>query len=116
MSDAIHNSEDHELLLVEETLLLALHVMRRAKSHRHALMTCMVDPLSKDERNRTDGSGDVLVQCYRSVPTALVDCSNPADLCAKTITWRDVGDSLATPNFDADSVVIARKVTCLMGR
>jgi hypothetical protein len=49
------------------------------------------------------------VQSYRSVPTTLVDCSNPADLCAKTMTWRDVGDSLATQNFDADSVVIAPK-------
>ena len=36
-------------------------------------------------------------------------CSDPAHPCAKIMTWRDVGDSLATQNFDADSVVIAPK-------
>jgi hypothetical protein len=109
VSEVLHNSDDDDLLLIEETLLLVLHVLRRANSYRRALTTCMLDPLSKDERNRTDGSGDMPVQSYRSVPTALVDCRDPADSCAKTTTWRDVGDSLATQNFDADSVVIAPK-------
>ncbi len=109
VSEAIHNTDDDELLLIEETLLLVLHVLRRANSYRRALTTCMIDPLSKDERNWTDGTGDVSVQSYRSVPTALVDCSDAADSCAKTMTWRDVGDSLATQNFDAHSVVIAPK-------
>jgi hypothetical protein len=36
VSEAIHNSEDDELMLVEETLLLALHVLRREKSYRRA--------------------------------------------------------------------------------
>jgi hypothetical protein len=109
VSEVLHNSDDDDLLLIEETLLLVLHVLRRANSYRRALTTCMLDPLSKDERNRTDGSGDMPVQSYWSVPSALVDCSDPADSCAKTMTWRDVGDSLATQNFDADSVVIAPK-------
>ncbi len=96
VSEVLHNSDDDDLLLLEETLLLVLHVLRRANSYRRALTTCMLDPLSKDERNRTDGSGDMPVQSYRSVPTALVDCSDPADSCAKAMTWHDVGDSLAT--------------------
>ena len=49
------------------------------------------------------------VQSSRSVPSALVDCSNPADYCARTMTWRDVGGSLATQSFDNDSVVMAPK-------
>jgi hypothetical protein len=69
----------------------------------------MVHSLSKDERNLTDGSGDMPVQSSGIVSTALVDCSNPADSCAKTKTRRDVGDSRTTQNFDADSVVIAQK-------
>ena len=85
-------------------------MLRRAKLYRRALTTCLVDPLLKDERNRTDGSGDMPVQSFASPLNALVDCSNPADSCAKTMTWRDVGDSLATQNFDADSVVIAPKL------
>ncbi len=83
MSEAIHNSEDDKLLLVEETLLLVLHVLHRANSYRRVLTTCMVDPLSKAEQNRTDGSVDMPVQSYWSVPSALVDCSDPADSCAK---------------------------------
>jgi hypothetical protein len=86
VSDAIHNSDNDELLLIEETFLLVLHVLRLADSYRHALTTSEVDPLSKDERNRTDGSGDMPVQSYRNAPTALVDCSDPADSCAKTVT------------------------------
>jgi hypothetical protein len=43
----------------------------------------MVDPLSKDERNRTDGSGDMPVQSFASPPTALVDCSNQQTLVQK---------------------------------
>ena len=101
VSEAIHNSEDDELFLVEEA--------RRANSYRRALTTCTVDPLSKDEQNWTDGAGDMPVQSYWSVPTALVDCSDPADSCAKTMTWRDVGHSPATKSFDDDSVVIAPK-------
>jgi hypothetical protein len=54
VSEAIHNSDNDELLLIEETLLLVLHVLRRANSYGRALTTCMVDPLSKDEQNRTE--------------------------------------------------------------
>jgi hypothetical protein len=36
VSEAIHNSEDDALLLVEETLLLVLHVLRRANLYRRA--------------------------------------------------------------------------------
>jgi hypothetical protein len=108
-SEAIHNSEDDEMMLIEETLLLVLHVLRRAKTYRRALTTCMLDPLSKDEQYLTDGSGDMPVQSSRNVPTALVDCSDPADSCANTMTWRDDGDYLATQSFDDDSVMIAPK-------
>ena len=48
MSEAIQNSEDDELMLVEETPLLALHVLRREKSYRRAPEKGLVDPLSKD--------------------------------------------------------------------
>jgi hypothetical protein len=47
VSEAIHNSDDDKLLLIEETLLLVLHALRRANSYRRALTTCMVDQLSK---------------------------------------------------------------------
>jgi hypothetical protein len=126
VSEAIHNSEDDELMLVDETLLLVLHVLRHANSYRRALTTCMVDPLSKHERNRTDGSRDMPVQSYRSVPTALVDCSDPADSCAKTMTWRDVGNSLATqghPEFPVNPKIsencgwrVARRSLAQLGR
>jgi hypothetical protein len=109
VSEVIHNSEDDKLMLVEETLLLVFHVMHRAKSYRRVPATFMVDPLSKDERKRPDGSEDMPVQSSRCLSTALVDCSDPAGSWAKTMTWRDVGDSLATQNFDADSVVFAPK-------
>ena len=109
VSEVIHNYQDDDMMLIEETLLLVLHVLRRAKTYRRAPETCIIDHLSKDERNLTDGSGDMPVQSSGSVPTTLVDCSDPADSCAETMTWPDVGDSLATQNFDADSVVIAPK-------
>jgi hypothetical protein len=109
VSEAIHNSEDDKLLIVEETLLLVLHVLCSAKSYRLTLTTCIVDPMSKDEKNRTDRSRDIPVQSSRSASTTSVDCSDPADSCAKTMTWRDVRESLVTQNFDADSVVIAPK-------
>jgi hypothetical protein len=83
VSEAIHNSEDDELKLVEETLLLVLHVLRRAKSYRRVPATFMVDPLSKDERNLPDGSGEMPVQSSGIVSTAFVDCSDPVDSLCK---------------------------------
>ena len=85
MSEAIHNSE---VELVEVTLLLVLHVLRREKTYHLAPEKCKVDPLSKDEHNLTDGSEDMPIQSSGSVSTTLVDF-------------------LATQNFVDDSVVIA---------
>ncbi len=75
MSEAIHNSEDDELMLVEEMLMLVFHVLRRTNVYHCILTTCMVDPLLKDEQNWTDRSRDMPVQSSQIASTTLVECS-----------------------------------------
>jgi hypothetical protein len=106
---ALNTSHDEQLMSLQEILFLVSHVLRRAKTYHRTREKCTINLLSEDEPNPTDGSRDMTAQSFASPPSTLVACSDPADSCAKTMTWPDVEDSPMPQNFDADLITIAPK-------